>query len=204
MRGIHWSPVVSLTNAHVDSGFMLWHHYDHRSMQYPLLHLWGVTYQARTLTARFMGQHGAHLGPTGPRWTLCGPLESCYLGMHATREKTEKLIVIGFYSISRPRISLAFFILISWNSLSWFCYLLACEKGIQGRNWTQYYGIRTPQYEWFIARQFLSEVLYIVAKKVSELSYVFIGISVCTARPKETQNKKKQCLWSFLTHIKRD
>ena len=28
------------------------------------------------------GQHGAHLGPTGPRWAPCGPREPCYLGSH--------------------------------------------------------------------------------------------------------------------------
>ena len=27
------------------------------------------------------GQHGAHLGPTGPRWAPCWPHESCYQGM---------------------------------------------------------------------------------------------------------------------------
>ena len=27
------------------------------------------------LIARFMGQHGAHLGPTGPRWAPCWPRE---------------------------------------------------------------------------------------------------------------------------------
>ena len=32
-----------------------------------------------TLIARFMGQHGAHLGPTGPRWAPCWPHEPCYL-----------------------------------------------------------------------------------------------------------------------------
>ena len=26
------------------------------------------------------GQHGAHLGPKGPRWTPCWPHELCYLG----------------------------------------------------------------------------------------------------------------------------
>ena len=26
------------------------------------------------------GQHGAHLGPTGPRWAPCWPHEICYLG----------------------------------------------------------------------------------------------------------------------------
>ena len=30
--------------------------------------------------ARFMGQHGAHLGPVGPRWALCWPHEPCYKG----------------------------------------------------------------------------------------------------------------------------
>ena len=28
------------------------------------------------------GQHGAHLGPTGPRCAPCWPHEPCYLGMH--------------------------------------------------------------------------------------------------------------------------
>ena len=28
----------------------------------------------------FWGQHGAHLGPTGPRWAPCWPREPCYLG----------------------------------------------------------------------------------------------------------------------------
>ena len=31
--------------------------------------------------ARFMGQHGAHLGPVGPRWAPCWPHEPCYQGM---------------------------------------------------------------------------------------------------------------------------
>ena len=35
-----------------------------------------------TLIAWFMGQHGAHLGPVGPRWTPGGPHEPCYLGIH--------------------------------------------------------------------------------------------------------------------------
>ena len=26
------------------------------------------------------GQHGSHLGPTGPRWAPCWPYELCYLG----------------------------------------------------------------------------------------------------------------------------
>ena len=35
------------------------------------------------LIARFMGHHGAHLGPTGPRWSPCWPHEPCLLsGTH--------------------------------------------------------------------------------------------------------------------------
>ena len=30
------------------------------------------------------GQHGAHLGPTGPRWAPCWPHELCYLGYKPT------------------------------------------------------------------------------------------------------------------------
>ena len=35
-----------------------------------------------TLIARFMGQHGAHLGPTGPRWAPCWPHKLCYLSRY--------------------------------------------------------------------------------------------------------------------------
>ena len=34
------------------------------------------------LIARFMGQHLAHLGPTGPRLAPCWPHEPCYLGRY--------------------------------------------------------------------------------------------------------------------------
>ena len=30
--------------------------------------------------AKLMGQHGAHLGPVGPRWAPCWPHEPCYQG----------------------------------------------------------------------------------------------------------------------------
>ena len=30
------------------------------------------------IIARFMGQHGAHLGPVGPGWAPCWPHEPCY------------------------------------------------------------------------------------------------------------------------------
>ena len=40
-----------------------------------------------TLIARSMGQHGAHLGPTGPRWAPCWPHELCYLGIYAEGQK---------------------------------------------------------------------------------------------------------------------
>ena len=33
-----------------------------------------------SLIARFMGQHWAHLGPTGLRWAPCWSHELCYLG----------------------------------------------------------------------------------------------------------------------------
>ena len=32
--------------------------------------------------AKFRGQHGAHLGPVGPRWAPCWPHEPCYQGCH--------------------------------------------------------------------------------------------------------------------------
>ena len=32
------------------------------------------------------GHHGAHLGPTGPRWAPCWPHEPCYLGAFQTTD----------------------------------------------------------------------------------------------------------------------
>ena len=42
-----------------------------------------VYFSSTTLVARFMGQHGAHLGPIGPRWAPCWPHELCYLGQYS-------------------------------------------------------------------------------------------------------------------------
>ena len=46
-----------------------------------------------TLIARFMGQHGAHLGPRGSRWAPCGPQELYYRGI-----KWYWLVNNGFWS----------------------------------------------------------------------------------------------------------
>ena len=37
------------------------------------------SFTAATQIAKFMGQHGAHLGPTGPKWAPCWPHELCFL-----------------------------------------------------------------------------------------------------------------------------
>ena len=42
------------------------------------------------------GQHGAHLGPTGPRWTPYWPPELCYLGAQETWTAQETWSVSGF------------------------------------------------------------------------------------------------------------
>ena len=42
--------------------------------------------QKATQIAKFMGQHGAHLGPVGPRWAPCWPHEPCYQYICMTRE----------------------------------------------------------------------------------------------------------------------
>ena len=46
----------------------------------------GIHINEPSLIARFMGQHGAQLGPRGPRWAPCWPHELCYLGtlLHAS------------------------------------------------------------------------------------------------------------------------
>ena len=38
------------------------------------------------------GQHGAHLGPTGPSWAPCWPHELCYLGQHTWLRKGEVIL----------------------------------------------------------------------------------------------------------------
>ena len=46
------------------------------------------------------GQHGAHLGPTGPKWAPCWPKEPCYLGwwtlFKRSQTPTINFIVIMF------------------------------------------------------------------------------------------------------------
>ena len=42
---------------------------------------WNLMPIAHPLVARFIGQHGAHLGPRGPRWAPCWLHEPCYLGL---------------------------------------------------------------------------------------------------------------------------
>ena len=37
---------------------------------------------AHTQIASSWGQHGAHLGPVGPRWPPCWPHKPCYKGIH--------------------------------------------------------------------------------------------------------------------------
>ena len=43
-----------------------------------------------TPITKFMGQHGAHLGPVGPRWSPCWPHEPCYM----VANNTDRLNVI--------------------------------------------------------------------------------------------------------------
>ena len=50
------------------------------------------------------GQHGNHLGPTGPRWALCWPHELCYLGILKSallrRYHLKQYIFFGWYTAS--------------------------------------------------------------------------------------------------------
>ena len=41
---------------------------------------WPSPPQPSPQIAKSMGQHGAHLGPVGPRWAPCWPHKPCYLG----------------------------------------------------------------------------------------------------------------------------
>ena len=40
------------------------------------------------------GQHGAHLGPVGPRWAPCLPHEPCYQGLHLVQEDPTMLHIL--------------------------------------------------------------------------------------------------------------
>ena len=50
------------------------------SAEFELLMKYPVWNWCLTLIARFMGQHGVHMGLTGPRWAPCLPHELCYIG----------------------------------------------------------------------------------------------------------------------------
>ena len=52
-----------------------------------ILSKWKTSYLEipSTQIARFAGQHGAHLGPIGPRWAPCWLHEPCYEGIYCTR-----------------------------------------------------------------------------------------------------------------------
>ena len=43
--------------------------------------------------------HGAHLGPTGPRWAPCWPNESCYLGIYVIEMR--RFIEISCHELHR-------------------------------------------------------------------------------------------------------
>ena len=43
------------------------------------------------------GQHGAHLGPTGPKWAPCWPHELCYLGGVITASDCSNLNLCWVY-----------------------------------------------------------------------------------------------------------
>ena len=55
-----------------------------------------------TQIARFTGQHGAHLGPIGPRWASCWPHEPCYQGIHisVTVDQYRWLIMLCVKNVS--------------------------------------------------------------------------------------------------------
>ena len=50
--------------------------------------------------AKFMGQHGTHLGPVGPRWAPCWPHEPCYEGPDAST-RLEKIFCTKMYFVCR-------------------------------------------------------------------------------------------------------
>ena len=70
------------------------------------------TSHIRNLIARFMGPHGAYLGPTWHRWAPSGPREPFYLGMqlgmmisHPQSNLTTKFAISILHSTSSNLIS---------------------------------------------------------------------------------------------------
>ena len=49
-----------------------------------------IFFWTSTLIASSWDQHGAHLGPKGPRWAPCWPHEPCYLGRCAFQQADVK------------------------------------------------------------------------------------------------------------------
>ena len=88
----HCSAVISLyIKCQMDlymCGCMLWHVNTSFMHCWPCLELKWKTENRRCCTGSAAlqgswGQHGAHLGPIGPRWAPCWPHEPCYLGSAA-------------------------------------------------------------------------------------------------------------------------
>ena len=75
-----------------------------------------------SLIARFMGQHGAHLGPTGPRWASCWPHEICCLGLFVVYGACfNHLLPVWWSTFSFIFLNGSWCVcLIKWREIFWF------------------------------------------------------------------------------------
>ena len=95
-RKSHWAAVV-------------WENCPNRSCLCCIWLVW-ATFPNNTLIARFMGQHGAHLGLTGPRWAPCWLHELLFICVAAQCEVPYRVCATNYAN------SLYFFVLfVIWH-----------------------------------------------------------------------------------------
>ena len=71
-------------------------------------------------------QHGAHLGPVGPRWAPCGPHEPCYEGYDCPSDSE--------VTLAKPRLSVCLNpMYLTWFELEWWYPILTNQLAFSGR-----------------------------------------------------------------------
>ena len=73
------------------------------------------------------GQHGAHLGPVGPRWAPCWPLEPCYQGLYS-------LQLAAFNTSSDDRVGYERIMTETERLSCWKLFLSGCTEGCYHNN----------------------------------------------------------------------
>ena len=109
-----------------------------------------------SLIARFMGQHGAHLGPTGPRWAPCWPYEPYYLGCCDARCVVIHFLIWLYFLLNHQCITLdniftTGIISTHWNLVAHICinnFGLTVIQVMAGRRQFNSLGLSDAKWRW--------------------------------------------------------